>query len=502
MRQILRAMVPFVATVVLFLVLFNNSNHGHLILAVLAVLNLVLLLGFFDKRLNGGLSIHTKAVAVCCVTALATLLAIESLFPVVLPKEYAQVTELTKHLLDADAVPQSGASIIFTNADQKRRNGQVTGHGSGGSVREWHNPGGRFAYYGYDPNLRARYVNLFHWNSRGYYDHDYNVERSGDERRIVIIGDSYVEAVQVPLSRSFHKLVEKALNAGSVHSRDSSVQVVALGNSGTGQVEHLKVLENQAMEYKPDAVVVGLSRNDFCDDDPGLKRELILASGTITPLIRRLATHGYYALAFAVRRMDDLQRNRIGISPVLLQWSQDDIPRVEAAWERTLNAILEARDFCAARGIRFLLVYLGSDLEVKYAVDPHGTVSRLKAMGGPHAGIKWDFTKSIRRVDAFCRGHSVSMISLLEPLIAAQRETGHEVFGDHYTMFGHQVAAQVLSCALHSTIQTGTPEVHAFSNCTSPDFRSPPAPFGVAAFPGHQPVVKVVPASSGGLLSR
>jgi hypothetical protein len=296
--------------------------------------------------------------------------------------------------------------------------------------------------------------------------------------------------------------VERSLNAGLVHSGGTRIQVVALGNSGTGQVEHLKVLENPAMEYKPDAVLVALSSNDFCDDDPGLKRELVLASGTITPLIRRLAAHRYYALAFAARRMDDLQRNKIGICPELLQWSRDDIPRVEAAWKRTLNTILEARDFCTARGIRFLLVYLGSDLEVKYAVDPQGTVSRLKAMGGPHAGITWDLTKSIRRVDAFCRDHGVPMISLLEPLIAAHRETGHQVFGDHYTMFGHQVAAQVLSCALHSTVQTGILEARALNNCTSLDFRRQPAPFGVVALPGRQPAVKVVPASSEGLRAR
>ncbi len=501
MRKILTALVPLVVTVVLFLVLFNNSNHGRLILSLLVVCNLLLLF-VFARWAEDASAVRTKATALCCATALVTLLAIECLFPVFLPQEYAQIRELTKHPANQDDARLSGASIIFTNEDQRRRTSAQRSQDRGDGSQEWHSPGGRFAYYGYEPNLKTPYINLVRWNSQGYYDHDYSLEQSGDVRRIVVIGDSYVEAVQVPLSRSFHKLVEEALNAGSAQAGGTITQVVALGNSGTGQVENLKVLRNQAVKYRPRAVVVGLSRNDFCDDDPGLKRELVLASGTITPLTRRLAVHGYYASAFAVRRMDDLQRNRIGMSPILLQWSQPDIPRVEAAWERTLDKILEARDFCAARGIRFLLVYFGSDLEVKYAVDPHATVAGLKAMGGPHAEMRWDLTKSIRRVDAFCREHGIPMISLLQPLIAAQRETGQHVFGDHFTMFGHQVAAQVLSCALHYTTKSGVLEARALGNCSALHFRRQPAPFGVAVSPGRRPMVKVVPASSRGLPPR
>jgi hypothetical protein len=502
MRKILAAIVPLVATVVLFLVLFNNVDQGPLILAGLILMNLAVILVPKNSRFGGSITIHTKAVAACCMSALATLLAIEILFPVVLPKEYAEIRDLTKHCVTSNAGHQPGASIVFTNADQKRtRNGSIKEDPTR-SPKQWHAPGGRFAYYGYDPNLKARYINLFHWNSHGYYDHEYSVQRPEEVRRIVVIGDSYVEAVQVPLSRSFHKLLEKTLNRGQWGSSNTKTQVIALGNSGTGQVEHFKVLEKQGIQYEPDAVVIGLSRNDFCDDDPDLKRELVLASGTITPLIRRLAVHDYYALAFAVRRIDDMQRNRIGISPVLLQWSRDDIPRIESAWERTLDRILMSRDFCRSRGIQFLLVYHGSEPEVGYAVDPQGTLSRLKAMGGSHATINWDLTKSVRRVERFCREHKIPMISLLDPLISAQMDTGHQVFGDHYTMFGHLVAAEVLSCALNSYPRRRGTEIARYKSCTTLDFRTPTAPIGVVALPAQQPGVNLVPASSRGLRVR
>src|SRR5208337_1728203 len=103
-----------------------------------------------------------------------------------------------------------------------------------------------------------------------------------------------------------------------------------------------------------------------------------------------------------------------------------------------------------------------SDLEVKYGLDPERTVARLKAMGPVHQKMNWDMSKSLRRVTAFCEENDIILISLLEPLIAAQRETGKYVFGDHYTMFGHEVAGQVLARAVGFRLQAhlaGAPAV-------------------------------------------
>ena len=72
------------------------------------------------------------------------------------------------------------------------------------------------------------------------------------------------------------------------------------------------------------------------------------------------------------------------MNPELLQWSKKDIPKVEKAWLRTLDYARKSRDLCQANGINFLLLFIGSEIEVRYALDPEGTVASLKAMGGPH----------------------------------------------------------------------------------------------------------------------
>jgi len=498
MRFALSLLFPVAVTAALFAALYNNVSSGFAILAILILVNFGIVLVTAGRRPRLAVLGDARPSAFYVMASLCAVAILELLFPRFMPLEYSKIKDLTKQFTDSKMQLDPEGAVVFTNEDQRRLGGATALRGNGPELKRWHVPGADFAYFGHDPNSRLSYVNVFHWNARGYYDHDYALPRTDGVTRIVVIGDSYVEAIQVPLARSFHKLLEATLNSGLLDGDPKKHEVVALGSSGTGQVDHFKVLQNEAVRYNPDVVIVTLCGNDFCDDDPELKNELVLASGAITPRIRRLASHGLFALAFAFRRLEDIARNRIGVSPELLQWSGDDIPRVEAAWSRTLDQIRDSRDLCRERGVKFIVVYLGSDLEVRYALNPADTLARLKAMGGPHQTMNWDLGKSVRRVAAYCEDNDIPMLSLLEPLVAAQRETGHQVFGDHYTLFGHQVAAQVLRCALDSTVQLHAMERVSLKQCLSLDSWGPVSPVAVVAAPGTPTPATYVPASSRG----
>ncbi len=466
-------LLPVALTTSLFLVLYNNVYNGQLILFILALFNLSILVLPNNSIVPKSGLLWAKVSSLCLTAAILTITIIEAQFPLVFPNEYNQIMDLSKSFMSSGNSLASLDPVIFNNSDQRIRNSAFAVPEKGARYKFWHVPGREFTYYGYDPNSKASYINKFHWNSDGYFDHDYDYHRPKGVHRIVIVGDSFVEAIQVPLARTFHKLVETDLNGMPVGSETRrKFEVIALGSAGTGQLEHLKVLRERAILYDPDVVAIGLYSNGFCRDDPELKRELVLATGIVTPPTRRLISHGYIALAFAVRRIEDIQRNRITVSPDLLQWADSSIPRIEAAWARTLESIRTASDFCRARGITFLLVYLGSDLEVKYGLDPARTVARLKAMGPVHQKMDWDMNKSLRRVTAFCKENDIILISLLEPLIAAQRETGKYVFGDHYTMFGHEVAAQVLARAVGFRLQALLVEAPAVERSAAPSSSS------------------------------
>ena len=67
-------------------------------------------------------------------------------------------------------------------------------------------------------------------NSRGWRDEDHEIEKPEGKFRIAVIGDSYVEALQVPLEDTFWKVAERDLN--SVADSSVDVEVLAFGISG------------------------------------------------------------------------------------------------------------------------------------------------------------------------------------------------------------------------------------------------------------------------------
>lgn len=444
--------LPVLGTVGLFLVLYANCLHGRLILAILMLLNLaVAIVPVRPPRWQAAASV-ARLSALCMISGIGTLLVIELLFPVVLPADYAQIRDLADRSTNAAGKRPVAVSKTFSNEQQVLRHKNHEPSRDKGDAVGWHEPGKVFEYYGYDPNEGFRYVNKIRWNSEGFFDHDHSFEKPGNTYRIVVIGDSYVEALQVPLVATFHKLLEAALNKEARFKSDTApkFQVIALGNSGAGQEENNEVLKQLAIRFHPDMVMMTLCSNDFCDDDRALHDERDVYLGQVTPVLRGLLRHGYYVLAFAVRRYAEVRRNTIAVHPEFLQWSAQEMPRVEAAWTHTLALVKDSRDYCAARDIAFKLVYLGAELELKYALAPEDTVAALGAMGAPYRAIKWDMDRSVRRVTRFCAANGIPLISLLEPLVKGQKESGQKAFGDHYSFFGHKIAAEALQKALDS----------------------------------------------------
>ena len=218
---------PVFGTISLFAVLYNNLYCGWLIYLILILSNLCIL--FIPAvRLNLSAIVGpAKRTALCLTVALLSLSALEIAFPWLLPSDYAQTRELAKTFMDSFSENLPARSVVFRNPDQKRCNVSDLSNHRRSTFKVWHAPGREFAYCGYDPNSTAKYVNVFHWNSQGYFDHDYNLRKPPGVHRLVVVGDSYVEAVQVPLSRTFHKRWEAALNNPSHSGPRPSFEVIA-----------------------------------------------------------------------------------------------------------------------------------------------------------------------------------------------------------------------------------------------------------------------------------
>ena len=121
-------------------------------------------------------------------------------------------------------------------------------------------PDQSFAYYNENFTV-GRY------NEYGYLGPAYPKERSGDELRIALLGDSYVEGFQVQPRDHFRSILEEALQN---HLADSNVQVLNFGRSGFDLANSYAYDRMFVSDFQPDVTVYFLALSDLeqSKDDP------------------------------------------------------------------------------------------------------------------------------------------------------------------------------------------------------------------------------------------
>lgn len=122
--------------------------------------------------------------------------------------------------------------------------------------------------YGIDEEVRLT-NDLDYWtvqrtNSLGFLDREpINPVRAAESCHITVIGDSYVQASQVPIYDKLHvNLEEIAAN----ENPDLDITTSAFAVRNTGQVNQLPFYEGYARHLSPDLVVLVFVENDFADN--------------------------------------------------------------------------------------------------------------------------------------------------------------------------------------------------------------------------------------------
>ena len=124
----------------------------------------------------------------------------------------------------------------------------------------------------FTPNAEVRRTNrLDFWvesrtNSLGFLDREpVGLERAAASCHIAMIGDSYVEALQVPIADKFHVRLEEL---AAEELRHLDVTTSAFGISATGQVNQLAYYDEFARTLRPALLVLVFVDNDFFENAP------------------------------------------------------------------------------------------------------------------------------------------------------------------------------------------------------------------------------------------
>jgi len=233
-------------------------------------------------------------------------------------------------------------------------------------------------------------------NSEGLRDREHTKAKPPNTLRVAVLGDSFTEAIHVPVEQTFWSKLERKLgNCKAVKGR-KNVEVINFGVQGYGTAQELMMLRKKVWDYSPDIVILAFFiGNDVINNSPKLEYDRYRpffaydASGKLVPdmSFRNLAPidRNERAVSF-VDRMPSLIVNNSRILQVIKKVDLDRKKRElsedfthlstqnfkepqdaawQEAWRVTEGLIVTMRNEVVQKNADFLLVTIGDPMQVR-----------------------------------------------------------------------------------------------------------------------------------------
>jgi hypothetical protein len=349
------------------------------------------------------------------------------------------------------------------------------------------------------PGIEGRYQreggSYVRINSDGQRDREHAKIKPPDTVRIAVLGDSFVEAMHVPMEQTFWSLMERKLEECKAFP-GKHVEVMNFGVSGYGTAQELMTLRQKVWDYSPDIVVLAFTTyNDVYDNSRVLSKtqdvpyftyrngELVYDASfrdssayqwhdsKLSKLGRwfddhlRLVQLIHYAQTAGKLRLSEWRHRRaaparptqtgtnekraaptadeIGMENMTYLDPPDDTWK--EAWRVTEGLILQMRDEVRQRGARFVVVTLSNAIQVY--PDPVVRQNFMKRIG-----VRIVFYPN-ERLRALANREQIDFLDLAEPMQAYAEQNkvflhgfGSDLGGNaHWNQSGHRLAAELIA---------------------------------------------------------
>lgn len=323
--------------------------------------------------------------------------------------------------------------------------------------------------FNFKDNVRGTYrFNAQGWNN----PHEYRTQKPPGTRRVCIVGDSFVEAMQVPVEQACFSVAEKQMNRP-----DRPVEWYSFGSSGLGTTHEYLIIRHYVLDYHPDVVVLLFVSNDPTDcspylvaQEPWMAQMRLAPDGTLAltpPVEYRPSRLNRFLASFALVRYLKVQRGmfagaaagaaagqssvREGAGqggpqdPVLAALPLGD--RVELTWQLIETLLAACKRECAEHGAQFMVAYQGHRWAIQAArdgtkytppareVDPYCQLERVYDMGDQYLA---PITRKLK----------IPYLDLTPALIEEQRSAGRRCdFPEdaHFNDVGHAAAGKAMA---------------------------------------------------------
>ena len=353
-----------------------------------------------------------------------------------------------------------------------------------------------------EPNAELRYANwdddifvVSRTNSLGFLDREpVSAERAAAGCHIAFIGDSYVEAWQVPIADKFHVRLED-MAARELPHLDIATQ--AYGITATGQINQLPYYDEYARRLKPKLLVLVFFLNDFVNNSIALQSLAYGADPDRMPFVsaqrdasgamklrlpdpeykrflrsglpkswyggawERLVQVSYFAKWLDIKRKEAKRivkslRARIGApvgpDPHFAAWANMIAERpccslLLDGWQPSMNHVVVGFPVMAERLLPVweeALEYTAFGVEqFKLRADRDGAQLAILAVH-PYMGTQGD--PQFDRLSAIAETYDIPVISQYDYMVSQEYEAEDAVLGFdyHWSPTGHQWAAEAV----------------------------------------------------------
>jgi hypothetical protein len=336
-------------------------------------------------------------------------------------------------------------------------------------------------------------------NSRGSHDVEHTYEKPAHTFRIAVLGNSWTEALQVPVESNYISLLQQQLSASSCFD-GKRVEVLNFGVAGYSTAQEFLALKQEVWKYQPDEILLAFypardvannirelnnasapeqspyfvfRGNELVLDDSFQSLPVLQKRNIALQNVRyRISEHLRTSQAiFALQRDLKIRVAMASVKEKAQQAGVDDLeyaiyapPKrtdMQLAWRITEALFLALRDEAQSHRAEFRIVTLATRPQV--IPDPVKRAELLRQL----AVTNFDYADE--RIREFGEREGIPVIALA-PVLSHYAETQHAylngfnktTFGKgHWNESGHRLAAAVIAGALckdeslHSTAQAG-----------------------------------------------
>lgn len=341
-------------------------------------------------------------------------------------------------------------------------------------------------------------------NSDGLRDREHTKAKPPNTLRIAVIGDSYAEALQVPVDNAFWAVMAERLRQHCPKLAGQQLEVINFGVSGYGTAQELITLRQKVWDYSPDIVLLAVcTGNDITDnsrtlkktdipyfvysdgqnltldnsfrDSPAFRLQTSALSGVgrwlrdslrfVQAIIEaRIVIKNYIARRRAASRASapttntaaaepeppppaaqptDLARSQeMGLDNLIYREPTEAVWK--EAWRVTEGLITLMHDEVKSRGAKFLVVTLSNGIQVH--PDPQGRRAFMQNVGAT------DLFYPDRRIEALCEREGINVLTLAPTLQAYAEQQkvflhgfDENIGSGHWNALGHRVAGELIA---------------------------------------------------------